>query len=315
MSSPYYSDYGQGPNYLSSKVNFGWIGESFEIYKQAWLSWLYLCLIPVGAYVCLMVLMLVAGLTRSTMPRSGVGAPGSSAGVGIIILMVALELAVYLSIFIVVVCAGEFALRQVKGEYVEPRDIFRGMKHFWPYVLFGILSYICHLVGFIALCVGTYVVAGLLIPASAMVSNGMSAVDAIGKSFDGMKKDWLNATLFYLVFNLLLAAGIMCTCGLGSFVLLPMYFIVSALAYRDMIGIPLPDGTGMLRSSVRPVAWPPYTDAGSPQQPGVWPPPPTSGQPPPTQYGQYVQPPFRQRASPQFGNTPDQPDAPSPSEP
>lgn len=109
----------------------------------------------------------------------------------------------------------------------------------------------------------------LILPTLAMVADRKGVFAAIGLSVAGMAKDIGRGALVVFVLGLLLFISAI-PCGLGLFVTLPMLCLISAIAYRDMVGI-----DGMV-ASVTPVY-------GAPQT-GVWPPPP--GQAPPPAWGQ-----------------------------
>jgi hypothetical protein len=213
----------------------------------------------------------------------------------------------YLINYIVACCASNIAVRQVRGETIEIGSIFQGLRNWVQILVFGILFFLCSIVGALACCIGIFAAYGLLMPGYAMVADGESGTNAISRSIEAMKADWLNASLFALVFYLILGFGIWLTCFLGAFVFYPMMFIISALAYRDMIGMPNSGGSGMFGASA---PWQQYGQPGfGPQTPGVWPPAPSAGQP--RQYGQpqYGQPPFGQ---PPVGQSPyGQPPAPN----
>ena len=313
MSSPYAPGYGQPPIYTSPKVNFGWIGESWEVYRANWVSWLILYLSS-GA-VCIAIFLICGAFLPGgfTSSKPGTNTDDSPSELVMQLGMNAVQ-------FLVLICSADLALRQVKGEIVSSGDVFRGLNRFWPMLLFGLLFGVALLTGFTALCIGIYFAFGLLLPGYALVADGYSPITAFSKSIDSMKGDWLNAALFCFVFSMINWFGTVLTCGIGGMALNPMMIILSALAYRDMIGIPLPNGNSQ-----------PWTQGFPQQQTGVWPPPPASVQPPlqqrpfnqppfgqqpgqygqqPGQYGQapglYRHPPLDQQSE-QFGQTPDRP--------
>jgi len=120
-----------------------------------------------------------------------------------------------------------------------------------------------------------------------------------------MKQDMWNAGAFVLVLGLLVAVSII-PCGLGLFVTLPMFFLVSALAYRDMIGMP-----GAV-STTGAYGVPPGYGAS---QSGVWPPPPEArppafGQPPSSDPSSFSPP--RRSLSGEELDGPDKPPVPPP---
>jgi len=296
MSSTNTPGYGQASNYLSPRVNFGWISEAFEIYRTAWLPWLCLYLIPVAAYILFMVLSVVASVTLALSTRANKFAPPTNGSPALLVVFALGELLIFCSVVLVIICSGDIALRQVKGEIVEVRDILRGVRTVWNFLLFGLLSYIAALVGILALFVGTYVVLGFLIPGNALIADEVPVMQTFSKCIEGMKRDWLNATLFYFIVHLALGVGVLLTCGFGAFAAYPMLFIISALAYRDMIGIPIQRSPYELGGAGG--SW-----GQSGQTPGVWPPAPSTGQSPyfqqPGQYGQQP-----------FGQTPPDPTVP-----
>ncbi len=110
---------------------------------------------------------------------------------------------------------------------------------------------------------------GLLLPAFALMADGEGVINALRRSIRSMKAQWLPATGFVVVLGLLVYASEI-PCGLGLLATLPMVFLVCALAYRDLAGMP----------NVAPPPAPVYGTLS----PGVWPPPPDMGQsPPPTE--------------------------------
>jgi hypothetical protein len=105
------------------------------------------------------------------------------------------------------------------------------------------------------------VAAGLFLPGFAMVADGENAGRAVSRSIDAMKGDWLSASAFLFVFGFVVLASIV-PCCLGLFATIPMYYLISALAYRDMDGLPMPPQPDFSYGAV---------------QYGVWPPPPSGG--------------------------------------
>jgi hypothetical protein len=215
----------------------------------------------------------------------------------------------YLINFIVACCASNIALRQVRGETIEIGSIFHGLRNWVQMLVFAILFFLCSIVGTLACCIGVFAAYGLLMPGYAMVADGENGANALSRSVDGMKADWVNASLFAFVFYLMVGLGSFLTCFLGALVFYPMMFIVSALAYRDMIGMPPVGGVGGSGSPYQQYGQPGF----SPQEPGVWPPAPSSGRPPfgqqpfgqpPTGQSPFGQPPPRQDWGPDGTDTP-----------
>lgn len=300
MSAPYRSGFAPAPIYLTPKVNFGWIGESWEIFKLGWQPWIILTGLNIAAFVLFM-LIYFASTPQMRMILSGhpqIGAPnpfGPGPGFAIQELTIfGSELIYYVAVFLLTTCSIHIAVCQVRGEVVPANEIFAGLKY-WPQALFFMfIMWICELAGTLALCVGVFVAIGLLLPGLAMVGDGVPALDAVNRSVNAMKSDWLNAALFSFVYLLILVVSEL-PCYLGLIATYPMMFIISALAYRDMVGMP----------NVSPGGYAPGAAAFPPAHaPGVWPPPPSGANqgwhPDPQSPGWPAQPP----SSPPFGTPP-----------
>ena len=182
------------------------------------------------------------------------------------------------------------AVRQVRGLPIEMRDIFRGGP------LFGRMLGAVFLLGFggyflEALCVGpmylllwrhgpvgAIVVAGvvgvlllialslsftaLLLPSFALMADGDGVLPALRRSIQAMKGQVPAAAGFVFVLGVVVYASAL-PCYVGLLATTPMIFLICALAYRDMVGMP---------NMVPPPA--PYYQAADA---GTWPPAPATG--------------------------------------
>ena len=241
MSTPTPPGYDSTPSYITPKVDFGWIGEAWQIYQKAWISWLllYLVTIPFGVVSILYTLPQLkasVALIRSMSAGISVVPPAQTFSYQITTWL--LDIASFIVVIFISSCASDIALRQVRGERIEPGSIFRGLRNALQMFLYWILFYIAVLVGELGCCIGINVSMGLLLPGFAMIADRESAGDTVTKSFARMKGDWLNAALFSFVYGLLSFLVIILTLDIASFILGPMTFIISALAYRDMVGFP-----------------------------------------------------------------------------
>jgi len=284
------------------RVDFGWISESFELFKAnagVWIVAVLLSAVPVilsfiiGAiFGASTALSGNAGQLPTPNPADPMAAfqrgltgglpPGLSAGIRIIT-----------AIYTAWLYGGVYqtAVKQVRGEITSTADLFSGGPIMWKMLGFNIVYGLAVGIGFIFCLVPGFLLAGLLFVGYALIADGETVGNALSRSMDAMKKDMWNAAAFVFVMGLLIAVSAI-PCGLGLFVTVPMFYLTAALAYRDMIGMP---GIGAPAS---PYGAAPY---GAPQAsaPGVWPPPP--GQAPP-----YGQPPAFGQAPPpsSFGQTP-----------
>ncbi len=203
------------------------------------------------------------------------------------------------------------SVRQVRGLPIEMRDIVRGGP------LFGRMLGAIFLLGFggyflEALCIGPLylliwkhgplaatIVAGvvgvallialslsftgMLLPSFALIADGDKVISALKRSMEAMKGRWAASAGFVFVLGLLVYASAL-PCYVGLLATTPMIFLVCALAYRDMVGMP---------NMVPPPA-PHYPAADA----GTWPPPPNAAPdawPPQPQWGSGEPPTDRKR--------------------
>ncbi len=183
---------------------------------------------------------------------------------------------------------------QVRGQEISVGMLFQGAPRMLSFFLLQLLTGIAVFVGTILCILPGLVVSAMLYPAFALVADGVPLGEAINKSTNAIKQDWLQGALFVLLFGLIYIASCL-PCGLGLFATLPMAVLIPALAYRDMIGMPA--GPGLQFDPNAPY----YT---GPAAPGVWPPPPGANYP-----GQSADPSSLNPGVPPYAQTP--PDAPS----
>ena len=294
------------------KVNFGWINEAFDLFKSAAAVWI------VAVLVLIFIPAVVGGVIGAVFGASGAASAGAgSTGFGRpspfmsgLPIAVQLVVQVFSAVFQSFMYAGLYgmAVKQVRGEPISFGDIFSGGRYFLPMLGFFIIYGIAFVIGFVLLIIPGLIVASLLLPAYALIADGESLGTAISRSIDGMKRDiWSGIALLFVMGLLLLVSAI--PCGLGLLVTYPMLWIISALAYRDMVGMPneaAPGGYGQ-------------PGFGAPAAPGVWPPAPSAappaspyGQaPPPTSFGQAPPPASQAPPAPSWG----QPQPPANPEP
>jgi hypothetical protein len=128
------------------------------------------------------------------------------------------------------------AVRQVYGEPISFRDIFSGSaivaRMIVSYIVFNALT----IVGLAALLIPGVFIAGLLLPTYAMIADGTPVFEAMRKSFAAMWHDRGVCAAFVFVVGVIIVASVI-PLGIGLLVTLPMFCLISALAYRDMIGL------------------------------------------------------------------------------
>jgi uncharacterized membrane protein len=278
----------------AGRVNFGWIGESFELFKANIGVWIVAGLMSLVPVVISFIIGAAYGASAALHPSSSATPTfGGSSGFGGTNMFTG-GLPPGLSALIRIVSAvytawlygGVYrtAVKQVRGEPISTGDIFSGGPLMLKMLGFNIVYGLAVGIGTLLCIVPGLLLAGLLIPGFALIADGETVGNAISRSIDAMKRDMWNAAAFALVIGLVVIASAI-LCGLGLFVTVPMFYLTGALAYRDMIGMP----------GVNPAA-PAYGTAA----PGVWPPPPNAepqAAPPPPQWGS---------TPPQYPSTPPQ---------
>lgn len=275
----------------TGRVNFGWIGEAFELFKANSGVWIVAALMSLLPLILGFMIGAAFGASAALHP-SQAGAPpfGGSPGFGGAASSLTGGLPPGVSALVRIISAlytawlyggiYQTAVKQVRGEPTTVADIFSGGPLMLKMLGFNIVYGLAVGIGLLLCIVPGLLLGGLLIPGFALIADGETVGNAISRSIDAMKRDMWNAALFAIVIGLLVAVSII-PCGLGLFVTVPMFYLTAALAYRDMVGMPgSPPVTG-------------YSGYGT-SAPGVWPPPPDAGAaPPPSQWGSGEPPPDR----------------------
>ncbi|HEX5323092.1 MAG TPA: hypothetical protein VFW40_04845 [Capsulimonadaceae bacterium] len=280
----------QGYNAMPGRVRFEWIGESWQLFRAQWATWVPTTLLFGVIYFGILIgVAIPLGFWSSWMylgahihDPGAFTRPGAPASPGLA------EQLLYEAVAWTVVAffyGGLFKManKQVRGEAIGVGDLFSGGSTFLPMLGFVIVFNLLQLAGMLCFCLGIFVVFALFWPAFALIADGVGFGDAFTRSFEGMKQDWLTAALYVIVFGLIVLLSCLAF-GLGTLITVPMVYLSTSLAYRDMIGMPGSPGGGY------PVAGGYYPGQAVP---GSWPPPPgqippgpnnpPSGWPPPSQ--------------------------------
>ncbi len=278
------------------RVNYGWIGEAFNLFGKAAGVWI------LGVLIYGIINNVVNGIIVHTLPNPSYAAPpgafgqsqfqfgiqyGTNSNVTPLGQALGLLFAWLFSSF-QAASLYRVALKQVRGQPVAFGDLFSGGPCFGNILLLNLILVALYAAGIVALCVGALVVGAFVLPATAIAADGRSAAQALSESVAGMKKDWLAAAAFLVVYGLVMLASVI-PCGLGLFVTIPMVYLIGVLVYRDMVGMPgasqgisaygAPSALGVWPPA--PGTWPPAPNAAPPQQYPNFPPPQYS--PPPAQ--------------------------------
>ena len=220
------------------RVSFDWIGEAWKLFTSNASLWIPAIIVAVYAPLCIDLFVIFAvGVSQKI---AGVGSMGNavthmSHGLtfGLAVLNVAYGAFVYGGL-------AQMALKQVRGEGVSFRDIFSGGPSFGRMLLFVVVYSLLIEVGSMFLVLPGVFLAGLLLPAIALTAAGAPLGDALSRSAKAMWHDRFIAMglAFVLGTLTLIGSGFL---TLGLLATLPLWFLVSALAYRDMIGFPTPE--------------------------------------------------------------------------
>jgi len=250
------------PN-LPRKVSFNWISESFQLFMRDIWTWILAIIIYIGCSLVLSFTLLGIFTLAEIQIINPLVIPSISAATDPVALIVKIVLGwlLFLSTcFLLGWPLGAFfssglfkmANKSVRGEPISIGDLFSGGNATLVFMGFGIVFVVLYYVGLLACIVGAFVVTALLFPAYALLADGDGIGMAIQKSFDGMKRDWLNGAAFVFAYGLLcFLTGL---CLLPLLVTVPMGIIIASLAYRDMIGMPL----GATTITAEPTSsWPP----------------------------------------------------------
>jgi len=286
----------------AGRVDFGWITESWQFFMAHTGIWVVATLALVGPsllfvlgfYAYILLAAFPGGFPphqpapgAMPPPTPAIFLPGNmgkvvTAEVGFVLFSLLYSAFLYGGMF-------RMAVRQVRGLALSYRDIFAGGPLFGRMLgamfLLGFASYalqaiglgpgyvllfrhastlatvLTFLVGGLAyLCIAA-VLPGLLLPAFALMADGVRVFPALRRSVRAMKGSWLPATGFVVVMGLLVYASEI-PCLLGLLATIPMVFLVTALAYRDMAGMP--------------DVHPPPAPFHPPAAVGVWPPAPNA---------------------------------------
>jgi hypothetical protein len=330
----------QGP---TGRINWGWISESFQIFQQATGIWIGAILIY-GLIALAIVFPIAFGLFQYLQSSSLFTAAGAQAGNSYAVYRIIYSSGWFWAMMLAVIVIHAFAigsflrlaLKQVRHEPVSFGDAFSGARVFGRLFLFDVIfnvvgmatrgimllpgvgsSIIVIAVGYAAMIAGSLVFWPLALPGFAIVADGEGLFAAFGKSVRCMKRSWLLGVALILALFCLYLASIL-SCCLGFLASIPMFCIISVLAYRDMAGM-----TGIRPLEFAMPSYGPEVQGTWPPPPGTWPPPPgASGQPPygqppaPSPYDQApapppAQPPYPQPPSP-YGQPPMAPPAQPP---
>lgn len=211
-----------------------WLNEGWTMLRQEWAAWIgigALTFIPAGfAYV---IIQLLTGRSLQIAPNETLTdyflrSMESSFAVNM--------LTQFVMVFIIAFFMGgafRAAFRQIRSESISISDAFSGVD-IYVSVLVAMLtvsllstigSMLCFFPGLIAQGLLYYVV-------PMVVRENLPPLEALKKSFDTTKGDWVMYTILWIVTQILAFLGIL-LCGVGIFITAPLIVTTTAAAYKD----------------------------------------------------------------------------------
>lgn len=232
------------------EVDFGVIGEAWNLLKAQWLNYGAFSLIGlIVAYSIGFIIQLPGQAAMVAAQTSAATSNNPSAVFGAMLVGLPFQIAsTIVQYFVMGIIAGGvtmMALKQIQTGSCEIADGFAALKQAVPFGLASMLLILVSIPGTLLCIVGAFWVMGLFslaIPAIAV--ERLSLADGIKRSLALTKPHWLIMGAFYLVIGLLSGLGVLACC-IGIALTVPLGYIALLLVYRDLSGINLatPFGT------------------------------------------------------------------------
>ena len=238
--APMSPGYGQPP-----KIRFEVISEAWQLFTQQMSTWIISMLIM---FVVMMIPGIVMGIGMVT--AMGLGGLAGNRGGGVIfglgtmlVMFVGMVLMIVLA-FILMGGMYRMAIKQIRGEPIQVSDLWSVTDVIGQLALGGLLVGLSCAVAAFACFLPAYIVGGLLmLTIPLIVDKKMSAIEAMTRSWNALKGEWLMAAVLYFVLNFIAGIGAIAI-YIGMLFTYPLLFLGTALVYRDFIlggGGPPPD--------------------------------------------------------------------------
>ncbi|MFN0122231.1 MAG: YciC family protein [Blastocatellia bacterium] len=258
-----------------AKVRWEWIGEGWQLFSREMTTWVLMTL----GYLAIMFILVapiyavMVGSVIANMPEPGTNAAPPELPATFILLLPFFYVTIILLSTWLMSGMYNAAFKQLRGETIGFGDLFSGMR-FLPRMLGAtILIGLIAGIGVVFCIVPGLVAAGLLsFTVPLIIANDMGVIEAMQKSVEVTKREWLMFTVFIIVLYFLASAGAY-VCGIGMLFTWPLLFTTHAVAHRDCAGMPGARPAGFYEAT---------QNDGYGQTPGYYPPPPASAPPPPS---------------------------------
>ncbi len=222
---------------MAPQVRFAWLGEAWRLFCACKGVWLAVTALHVGLafLLCIGLALLISANDHSP--------PTPSAGFWTDFWQVSLGLDVLAGLCYLGVCAllsggaHRMAVRQVRGEPIGFRDLFRPRRPFLPGLGYALMGGTMISAGWLLCLAPGWAMTALLLPVPAQIADGDSVWSAIATGVQAMGRCWGSALALTGLLYLLIALGL-APYLLGLLVVQPLLWLTAALAYRDMIDLP-----------------------------------------------------------------------------
>jgi len=209
-------------------VKFGeWITEGWNLFTKEWKTWALMGLIFLGPIIVLVAGAYIGGIMLAVSNPRHLNPIALVTG--------GLLLVVFIIGYTCYIVGGMYraAFKQLQGEKISASDLWSGGEFTVSIFLaqFGIM--ILAIIGFMLCILPVFIVQGLVfLTFPIIVKEKLGPIEAIKKSIDLCKQDWLMFTLFAFVVGFIAQIGVY-ACYIGIAVTIPLQFIITAVAYRD----------------------------------------------------------------------------------
>ncbi len=220
---------------MENRVKIGeWIQTSFKNIQSDWQSWCLMMIVyfipPVGMYLAIQFFQLKFGnMGRVTNFKELLE---RSLDQSLIIGVITVIAITAVSAFFI---GGLYkaAFKKLEGEPIDIQDLFSGIDCFPSVLAASLVINILAFMGQLLCLFPAFIVQGLLIfTLPIIVKENLSPVEALQKSFETAKQDWLMLTVYAFAINLIAALGLF-GCCVGILFTYPLSFVGSVVAYRS----------------------------------------------------------------------------------
>ncbi len=206
-----------------------WISGGWELYKQEWKTWSAMAAFLFVPAVIIIILAAI-GIIALAAQRHPEGY------VIVMMILILVLMMIGMLVYVSYVMGGMYkaAFKQIRGEKIETSDVWSGgfalgLKIAGANIVITMLV----IAGAMLCYVPAFIVAGLVyFTVPLIVKKEMGISEALSRSYEITKKDWLMFTLFAFVAGMIAQIGTY-ACYIGIIFTLPLMYTISAVAFMD----------------------------------------------------------------------------------